>query len=303
MKIKTLQWFKIPRIIRVPKVNGFVYKAVSAAQMRILKNLDVTESGINNTYREECVIVSLTTYADRINTVHYTIKTLLNQTYKPDRIILWLANEFIDKKLPAELRELENFGLEIRYCEELRSHKKYYFAMKEFPEDIIITFDDDIIYPENQIEKLIKTHEKFPDCIVANEVNKLVFNENFELSYQKNEGVASFGLTPQTMLLPIGCGGVLYPPNCLSKEVFNKENIFNLAYTADDLWLKAMELKKGVKAVKTEKWIRTLSCVENSQKTHLAQVNVINGGNEGAMRKILDTYPDIKEVIGNNREQ
>lgn len=298
MRIKTLQWFKIPRIVRIPKVSGAIYKIITKLQMNTLKKLALTEMGINQKPRHKQVTVTLTTYADRINTVHYTIRTLLNQTYKPDRVILWLADEFRDVELPKDLLELEKFGLTIRYCEELRSHKKYYFAMQEFPNDTIITFDDDIIYPENQIEKLIKAHKKFPDCVVANEINKLVFDENFELVYQRNEGVATFGLTPQIMLLPIGCGGVLYPPHCLDAEVFNKDNIINLAYTTDDLWLKSMAIKNGVKAVKTEKWIRTLSCVKGSQKTHLAQVNCLAGGNEDAMRRILDVYPEIKRIIG-----
>ena len=298
MTIKSLQWFKIPRIIRIPKVSGFVYKTVSALQMRKLRKLSISNFGLNKTARPLKVIVSITTYQDRIDTVHYTIRTLLNQTYKPDMIILWLADEFKDVDLPKELLELKEYGLEIRYCKELRSHKKYYFAMKEFPNDIIITFDDDIIYPENQIEKLITTSKKFPGCVVANEVNKLVFDKDFELLYQRHEGDSSFGLTPQTMLLPIGCGGVLYPPHSLDSEVFNEDNIIETAYTTDDLWLKAMAIKNGVKAVKTEKWIRTLSCVAGSQKTHLAQVNRLGGGNEEAMRKIFNEYPELKDIIG-----
>lgn len=303
MRIKTLQWFKIPRIVRIPKVSGAIYKIITKLQMNTLEKLTLTEIGINQKVRDKQVTVTLTTYADRVNTVHYTIRTLLNQTYKPDRVILWLADEFRDAELPKELLELEKFGLTIRYCEELRSHKKYYFAMQEFPEDIIITADDDIIYPENQIEKLIKVSGRFPGCVVANEAKKLVFDKKFELLYQQNEGSASFGMTPDVMLLPIGCGCILYPPHCLDKEVFNKENIKGLAYTADDLWLKAMEIRNGVKAVKTAKWIRTLSCIEGSQKTHLAQVNRLENKNEETMRKILDAYPDIKEIISNNREQ
>ncbi len=54
------------------------------------------------------IIVSLTTYGKRINTVHLTIKTLLNQTYTFDKIILWLAeDEFTLDTIPQELKELQ----------------------------------------------------------------------------------------------------------------------------------------------------------------------------------------------------
>lgn len=296
MKIMTLQRYKIPRIIRIPKISGFVYKVVSNFQMRAVKKMQPVY-GLNKCQRERMIIVSLTTYEARINTVHYTIKTILNQTIKPDKIILWLAKEFETVKLPRSLTELLRYGLEIRYCDDLRSHKKYYYCMKEFPEDIVITFDDDIIYPENQIEKLVITSKKYPGSIVSNEVIKLMFDTDGDLLYQNNEKSVKFGLTPEMMLLPIGCGGVLYPPNSLHKEVFNEENIKKIAFTTDDLWLKAMSVKNGTRAVKTEKWIRTLSCVEGSQYTHLAQVNCIGGGNEKSMKKIFESYPEIKRTL------
>ena len=39
-------------------------------------------------------------------------------------------------------------GLTIRFCEDLKAHKKYYYAFKEYPDDIVITVDDDVIYPQ-----------------------------------------------------------------------------------------------------------------------------------------------------------
>lgn len=39
------------------------------------------------------IIASLTTYGSRINSVDLTLKTILNQTKKADKIILWLAED------------------------------------------------------------------------------------------------------------------------------------------------------------------------------------------------------------------
>ena len=56
-----------------------------------------------------------------------TIKTLLKQTVKPDKVVLWLAEEQFPQKeneLPSELLELQNFGLTIKWCTDIRSYKK-----------------------------------------------------------------------------------------------------------------------------------------------------------------------------------
>ena len=81
--------------------------------------------GLNTKKRNETYIVSFTSFPARIEDIWITIETLLRQSFKPDKIILWLAEEqFPDKKLPESLIKLTERGLSIEYCEDLRSHKK-----------------------------------------------------------------------------------------------------------------------------------------------------------------------------------
>ena len=42
------------------------------------------------------LIVSLTSYPPRFKTLHLTIKSLLDQTVRPDRIILWIGRGAMD---------------------------------------------------------------------------------------------------------------------------------------------------------------------------------------------------------------
>ena len=44
---------------------------------------------------------------------------------------------------------------------------------------------------------------------------------------------------------PTGVGGVLYPPHSLDEEVLNESIFMDICTYADDVWLKAMALKKG----------------------------------------------------------
>lgn len=85
---------------------------------RYLKALD------RKTYGKE-IIISLTSYGRRVknNIVYYTIVSLLNQTYKPSRIILWLDHSWNDQNIPKKIRDLKNYGLEIRYYNDIRSYK------------------------------------------------------------------------------------------------------------------------------------------------------------------------------------
>ena len=50
--------------------------------------------GLNRSPRSGKVIVSLTSYKPRINDVKYTIYSLLNQSFPPDKLILWLDEDF-----------------------------------------------------------------------------------------------------------------------------------------------------------------------------------------------------------------
>lgn len=112
--------------------------------------------------RKEKIIVSLKTYNKRYETIGSTLKSLLLQTVKPDHIIVWLDEDTIENKITEEMRSFEQYGIEYKHRNlGLKPHGKYFYAMQEFPNDIIITVDDDIIYPPKLIESLMKTHEKY----------------------------------------------------------------------------------------------------------------------------------------------
>ena len=79
----------------------------------------------------------MTSYPARISYVHLAIKSLMLQSYKPDRIILWLAEEqFPTKELPKELTDLCQYGLEIRFVEDLYGHKKYFYIFLRYLEKL-----------------------------------------------------------------------------------------------------------------------------------------------------------------------
>jgi hypothetical protein len=235
------------------------------------------------------VIVSLTSFPTRIKRVWLVIESLMRQTQKPDKIILWLSKEQFPSlnKLPKNLLKLQNRGLEIRLCDQdLRSHKKYYYAIQEFPDDIIITVDDDVFYHSELIEKLVSLHVKFPNCVCANSCSEILISDKQIQPYVswKQHIIAE---NPDDKLFPIGLGGILYPPKVLNPVVLNSKVFLNICPLADDLWLYAMTKLENNKAVKTN-YNSIYLPVMNYKNTTLSIANTTQGMNDKQLVAIRD---------------
>ncbi len=211
--------------------------------------LNDTSNGTTTTpvFKDRSLIVSLTSYGRRLYDVAYTIESIMRQTLKPNKIILWI-DEADKYSIPATLVKLQDRGLEIRVTpEKIRSYKKLYHSLKEFPDDIIITFDDDIIYEYDLIERLVNAYKETPDHICAARCHRIKFSQgNSLLPYNSWDWHYK---TPSISHLNFltGVGGVLYPPHSLDEEVLNIQAFTTLAPSADDVWFYCMAVKKGTK--------------------------------------------------------
>lgn len=264
---------------------------------------EVNELGVTKFKREERVIVSLTSFPDRINTVVKTIKTLLVQTMKPDEVVLWLAPEQFPNKendLPQELLELRKYGLTIDWCEDIRSYKKIIPTLYKYPNAVIITTDDDIYYAPDTVETLYKSYEMHKNEIHAHRCDWLKVNngqisweKTRELYLDKHRGCASFHnrLT--------GYGAVLYPPKCFYKDVTNIELIKNLLPTHDDVWLWAMACLAGYKTRLVKGYSESINYVEGSQQFGLCKVNKKGVGTSlgEAYEIITKKYPQLLKIL------
>ncbi len=133
-------------------------------------------------------IVSLTSYPARIEYVYKTIQSLIDQSVKPDLVILWLSEEEFDisnKELPKSLSKIQNEDVfVVRWIKgNLKSHKKYFYVLQEYGNEIVITVDDDKIYSKNMIRDLLLSYQENPRCVSARVVRNILVNENGELDY------------------------------------------------------------------------------------------------------------------------
>ena len=199
------------------------------------------------------VIVSLTSFPGRIAIVWQVIETLKRQSVRPEKILLWLSKEQFPKEtdIPFELRSIQDEVFGIRIVEgDIRSHKKYFYVMQEFPDYTIITCDDDIYYHPDLLKYLIATANSYPHCITANVTNQLQYNDEELCSYNKWQ--RNFKAFSSHNRVQIGLGGVLYPPHSINKMAFRKDLLIKLAPLADDLWLNSMARLAQTPVIQTE---------------------------------------------------
>lgn len=259
-----------------------------------------TEYGITTEKRNPQVVVSLTSFPARINTVHLGINTLLRQTIKPDRIILWLSDsQFPNKEdnLPQELLKLKEYGLEIKWCEDIRSYKKLIPALREFPQDIIITADDDIYYEEDWLESLYDAHKKYPESLIVQRVRRLK-KENGCIKVLPNKKFMDMDLSkPEYLNQPLGGSGCLYPPHSLYSDIFDEKKALRLLPTNDDIYFWAMAVlnktKIGVaKGFKGDLYQMTLDSSLSCENVALEKDD-----NKNPFKIICDEYNQILDII------
>lgn len=196
-----------------------------------------------NKDKRQRIIVSLTSFPPRLPKLYLVVESILRQSIKPDSIILNLTEEQVGSidGLPKKLIELQKRGLQIKLCpDKIRSHTKYYYAIKENPDDIVITVDDDLFYRSNLIESHLNAHKRYPKAIIANWVKEILPTTT---KYAEWPDGKEKKLSNRFLLL--GVSSALYPPKSLHCELFNKDAIIEHCLTADDVWLSAMALLQG----------------------------------------------------------
>ena len=261
---------------------------------------------------ESDIIVSLTSYGVRINdTLPYTLFSLLQQTRKPNRIVVWIDNDNWDKdSLPPILKKFEDLGIEFFFVEDIRSYKKLIPAIEMFPDNVIITVDDDLYYNPNTVERLINAyHESDKRSVFGTWAYKSKVAEGHYLPYSTWRVDDSNSIEEYSL---IGCGGILYPPHIFDGEILKKELFMQMAPTADDLWFWVMEKRQNIpiKLINNARYglhesVNRIDVWEPNREGSLYYINEVNGKNDVQLKKLIEYYhiipspPDISHPKAN----
>ncbi len=240
------------------------------------------------------VIVSLTTIEARLSVVDLVIRSLMNQSVLPKKIILWV-HESIKDSLPSKLSELQGELFEIRTTHLHSSHKKLIHTINTYPDTTVITCDDDLMYRPNWLNLLYKESQSYVDTIIANQTRTIKKDPNGAYLPYAQWPVNQAEKYDDFRVLPIGAEGVLYPPHCLDPRFDNESLFMELAPKADDLWFKSMSLLKGTTCKLAANRSKNAIPIMGSQKSSLKHINIKKDFNSAQWKQLV-SYFDLDIV-------
>lgn len=253
-------------------------------------------NGINKEEtRDRKIIVSLTSYgrrADKI--VRFTICSLMRQTLKPDVIVLWLdRDKWNENNIPDSLRALTKYGLSIKYYSiNIRSYEKLVPALEAYPNDIIVTCDDDMWYSKGFLEGLYNSYLRNPGYVYTYGIKQIKRRDDGNIE-KYNCWVMP---TKQDMSVPsfaLGYCGCLYDKTLFHKDVMRKDLFMNLCPTADDVWFFFMEYLAGTHCVlvkRKEPYPIDFFYQFFHNGSNLASVNCDEDLNDVQIKNVMDYY-------------
>lgn len=199
-------------------------------------------------------VITLTSFPKRIGKLWLVIECLLRQTLRAERIVVYLSKEQFPSKdlLPQKLLAYEKrktVGF-VLVDGDMRSYKKFWYALTDFPGKRLITVDDDILYAPTLIEKLCSATRNNSDCVVAaycswigrdDKGNILPYTRWPKKSIKAGEkGFDVFFGSGGGALFPIGSLQGANQPYYIIKEI---------CPLADDIWLNAWIRYNGFKVL------------------------------------------------------
>lgn len=233
------------------------------------------------------LIVSLTSYPPRFNTLPLTLKCLLTQTIIPDRLILWIAHQ--DKELlTIDILSLQKRGLEILYCDDLKSYKKIIPTLQLAPDAFIVTTDDDVYYWPTWLEELTSAYKNNSE-VLCHRAHKIRLGEDgLPLAYNNWDANIKAG-DSSPLNFPTGVGGVMYPPFIFHTDVQKREMYEKYCERGDDIWLYWMVRLNGGSARKVGIG-REFLLWPDTQQNALWIENGSGGGNDRQIHSMISKF-------------
>ncbi len=255
---------------------------------------------------EQQVIVSLTSFPAAIPYAGKAVKSILDGSVLPDKVVLYLTfSQFGETGVPQELKKLaqDNPRFEIRdYARDIRSYRKLIPALNDFPDAVIVTIDDDVKYHRHMLRDLLRLHDRIPNAILAHRAKRIKPGK----PYRKWSKYRWYHFLFNRIHLGFnniqtGVGGVLYPPHSLKKEMLDVELFTELAPTTDDIWFWAAGVANGYPVVPVPFGYNKPKGLGKPRNLSLKTTNFKLGidRNSAALKAVLERFPLVKQRLEN----
>jgi len=194
------------------------------------------------------IIVSVTTTKARLEVFFYVLQSLRRQTYKDYDLSVYLSRDpyLLDEGIENVPDWIDRKRVQVSFVGNSGPYRKLLPAMADAAgEDLVVTADDDVLYANTWLEKIVQGAASHPEQIVCARARRIQKNVMGRFQNYSNWPLVSRA-TLAKALLPIGCSGIAY-----RKHLLDLDFIFDCAYkdcapTADDIWFRLASLRRNV---------------------------------------------------------
>lgn len=226
------------------------------------------------------------------------------QTLKLDKILLWLSKDQFpaEESIPESLLKRRDNQFEIRLVEgDIRSHKKYYYAAKEYPNSLLFLIDDDIYYDTDIVRRSLVSYVEYGmKCVVCNYGSMITYDEKVCKSYSEWHPVEGRKEIGKDLFFGSG-GGTLFRPSDMYKDLTDIDLARQLTPLADDIWLNTMAMKSNLTKIMLPHG--PLLSIKEKHNVTLSSVNNGEGRNDDQLNAIRKYYGDVFVRPTNNKSK
>lgn len=194
------------------------------------------------------VRVSVTTTRARLGLLFYSLQSLKRQNFSDFVIVVNLSREpyLFDEGIDVVPAWLSGDKVEINFVENCGPYRKLLPQIHKISaDDILVTADDDILYSEDWLGRLVGMATENTDAIVCCRARKIRRNlmgrfqnySHWELCTTVERG---------SDLLPTCGSGAVFRKNLLDLEFLSDGAYRKYAPTTDDLWFRLASIRKNV---------------------------------------------------------
>lgn len=247
----------------------------------------------------------MTSFPAAIPYAAMAIQSILKGSVLPDKVVLYLTfSQFGESGIPQDLLSLSKSNplFEIRnYDRDIRSYRKLIPALKDFPDAVIVTVDDDVAYHRHMLRDFLCLHEQLPNAVLAHRAKRMKPGK----PYRKWNKYRWYSFLLKKIHVDFrniqtGVGGVLYPPHSLKTEMLDVDLFTEIAPTTDDIWFWAAAVANGVPIVPVPFGHNKPRGLQKPRELSLKTTNFKSGidWNAAALKAIVEKFPAIGKQIG-----
>lgn len=164
---------------------------------------------------------------------------------------------------------------------------------------MLITADDDTLYPRNWIQRLVDAQLKF-NCVVAFRGRQIWVDKGIISPYKDWIKSGKVLGRPSLMTLPTGKDGICYRMSHLHAGAYEQNTALEYAGHADDLWFKIHTLLTGTSSVLLHSEL-SMQFPELTKKGHIVNSSTKQGDIESLFLNINKTGGNDKALYDLNR--